>query len=193
MINNHTNNIKSINSDLSNIENDIDAINSNNYTPVSNSKYSIENIFLFNITFIKDLTFLSDTEELLVYQNIIKDEFKKDNIIEINKSFLYKYDNIKNVYYILKERFEFLNENDNILDTFYFNALSKGFIYYNFHIFKNSYYYKIRNDVSNIKFRVYLERINKNNNSIIDMQLTDEYQSNFICFKYLNTIIVYNV
>ena len=129
MIDNHTNNIKSINSDLSNIKNDIDAINSNTYTPVSNSKYSIENIFLFNITYIKDLTFLSDTEELLVHQNIIKDNFKKDNIIEINKSFLYKYDNIKNVYYILKERFEFLNENDNILDTFYFNSLSKGFIY----------------------------------------------------------------
>ena len=102
LIDNHTNNIISINSSLTDIKNDIDAINSNTYT--------------------KDLTFLSDTEELLVYQNIMKDDFKKDSIIEINKSFLYKYDNIKNVYYILKERFEFLNENDNILDTFYFNA-----------------------------------------------------------------------
>ena len=58
-------------------------------------------------------------------------------------------------------------------------------IYYNFHIFKNSYYYKIKNDVSNIKFRIYLERIKKSNNNIISLQLTDEYQSNFICFKYL--------
>ena len=115
LIDNHRNNIISINSTLTDIKNDIEAINSNTYTPVSNSKYSIENIFLFDITYIKDLTFLSDTEELLVYQNIIKDDFKKDSIIEINKSFLYKYNKIKNVYYILKEQFEFLNENDNII------------------------------------------------------------------------------
>ena len=79
----------------------------------------------------------------MVYETIIEDSFKRDSILELNESILYKFNDIKTVYFILKETYEFLDENNEILNKFSFNVSSKGFIFYNIHIFKNVYYYKI--------------------------------------------------
>ena len=46
LINNHTNTLKSI-------ENDIDVIKSNSYTPIVSSRYSLNEIYLYNLDFIK--------------------------------------------------------------------------------------------------------------------------------------------
>ena len=84
-------------------------------------------------------------------KTIIQDSFIKGSYLELNKSVLYKFDNIKISYFILKERYEFLDENDNVYVTFYFDILSKGFIFYNIHIFKNNYYYKLSKDIHYLK------------------------------------------
>ena len=98
---------------------------------------------------------------------------------------MYKFNDIKTVYYILKETYQILNENNNILDKFYFNISSKGFIFYNIHIFKNTYYYKIQKDISYLKIRLYLERISVSNSVEFGLKMTNEYQNNYICLKYL--------
>ena len=92
---------------------------------------------------------------------------------------------IKTSYYILKENYEFLDKNNNVLDKFYFNVVSKGFIFYNTHIFKNTYYYKIIEDIDYLKVRLHLERISQTNVAPFNLELTNEYQSNYICLKYL--------
>ena len=64
LIDNHTNTLKTI-------KNDIDQINSNTYTPITGSKYFLNEIYLFNVDFIKELNFKSDSKLLLVYETII--------------------------------------------------------------------------------------------------------------------------
>ena len=91
---------------------------------------------------------------------------------------------MKPVYFILKESYEFLDEDNNILDSYSFNILSKGFIFYNIHIFKNTYYHKIPKDINCLKIRLYLERINQTNSNAFDLKLSNEYQTNYICLKY---------
>ena len=172
LIDNHTNTLKTI-------KHDIEQINSNTYAPTS--KYNIENIYYYKLHSIKEFDFLADTKKSLVHEIIINDDLRKDGYIELIKSILYKFDNIKTSYYILKEKYEFLDKNDNVLDEFYFNIVSKGFIFYNIHIFKNTYYHKIIEDIDYLKVRLYLERISNRNTLEFHLQLTNEYQSNYIC------------
>ena len=180
LIDNHTNTLKTI-------KNDIDKINSNIYVPTLNC--FIENIYLFKFDFFKELDFKSDIKSLLVYETIIQDSFKKDSFLELNESILYKFNDIKAVYYILKESYEFLNENNNILDKFYFNIFSKDFIFYNIHIFKNTYYYEIPKDTNYLKIRLHLERINQTNSNDFGLKITNQYQTNYISLKYLKNNI----
>ena len=180
LIDNHTNTLK-------NIKDDIEQINSNIYVPTS--KYIIENIHFYKLDSIKEFDFSADTKKLLVHEIIINDDLRKDGYIELIESILYKFDNIKTSYYILKEKYQFLDKNDNVLDEFYFNIVSKGFIFYNIHIFKNAYHYKITKDIDYLKVRLYLERISQTNVVPFNLKLTSEYQSNYICLKYLKNNI----
>ena len=77
LIDNHTNTLKVI-------KNDIDVIKSNSYTPITSSKYSLNEIYLFNLNFIKELDFKSDTKSLLVYETIIEGSFKINSFLELN-------------------------------------------------------------------------------------------------------------
>ena len=168
MIDNHTNT-------LNLIKNDINVLKSNIYTYITSSKYSLNEIYLFNLDFIKELDFKSDTKKLLVYETIIQDSFKKDSFLELNESILYKFNDIKPVYFILKESFEFLDEDDEVLNKFSFNISLKGFAFYNIHIFKNTEYYKIPKDINYLKIRLYLERINQTNLYEFGLKITNEY------------------
>ena len=153
------------------------------------SNYLINHTYLFNLDFEKGFNFTPDIKKSLVYEIILENKFIKDSFIELNESILYKFDNMKTSYYILKETYEFLDENDNILNKFHFNILSKGFIYKNIHIFKNIYHHKIYKDIDYIKIKLYLERIDQNNAFEFDLKLSNLYQTNYICLKYLK----YNV
>ena len=159
---------------------------SNNFSSILplKSNYVIDNICLFNLNSNKDLNFKSDIKKILVYENNIDYQFKPNSFIEINESIAYKYDNIKLYYYVLKETYVLLDQNDTILDEFNFNIKSKGFIFNNLHIYDNQYFFKVQSNISNLKLKVYLERISYDNNAEFDLQLNNNHQSNFICLKY---------
>ena len=158
---------------------------SNNFTSILplKSNYVIDNILLFNLPD-KDITFKSNINRILVYETNIFYQFKPNSFIEINESIAYKYDNIKLYYYVLKEKYILMDQNDTILDEFNFNIKSKGFIFNNLHIYDNQYFFKVQSDITTLKLKVYLERINYDNNAEFDLQLNSDHQSNFICLKY---------
>ena len=149
-----------------------------------NSNYVIDNIWLFNLDFIKDINFTSNINKILIYENDIRNGFKVGSYIQLDESNLYLYDNIENFYFISKETYQFLEQNDIILEEFSFNITSKGAILRNCHIYKNAHYYKISSYITNLKVRLYLERINEENNMEFNLRLTNEFQNNFICLKY---------
>ena len=159
---------------------------SNNFTSILplKSNYVIDNIWLFNLNSNKDINFKPDIKKILVYENSIDNQFKPNSFIEINESIAYKYDNIKLYYYVLKEKYILLDQNDTILDEFNFNIKSKGFIFNNLHIYDNQYFFKVQSDITTLKLKVYLERISYDNDTQFNLQLNSNYQSNFVCLKY---------
>ena len=181
---------------INTIDNNISEINKktdNNNTLISNnftsnlplkSNYTIDNIWLFNLNFVKDINFLSNIKKILVYENNINYQFKVNSFIELNESIVYRYDNIKSYYYVLKEAYVLLDQNDIILDEFSFNIKSKGFIFNNLHIYDNQYFFKVQSNITTLKLKVYLERISNDNDTEFNLQLNSDYQNNFIALKY---------
>ena len=159
---------------------------SNNFTSILplKSNYTIDNIWLFNLNSNKDINFKPDIKKILVYENDINYQFKVNSFIELNESIVYKYDNIKTSYYVLKEVYVIMDQDDIILDEFSFNIKSKGFIFNNLHIFDNQYFFKVQSNITTLKLKVYLERINYNNNIDFNLQLNSDHQNNFIALKY---------
>ena len=174
--------IKAIEDKVSSNNNSI----SNNFTSILplKSNYVIDNILLFNLNSNKDINFKSNIKKILVYETNIFYQFKPNSFIELNESIVYKYDNIKSYYYVLKETYVLLDQNDIILDEFSFNIKSKGFIFNNLHIFDNQYFFKVQSNITTLKLKVYLERINYNNEVEFNLQLNNEFQNNFIALKY---------
>ena len=174
---------------LKDIDNKISSNNnliSNNFSSILplKSNFVIDNIWLFNLNSNKDLNFKSDIKKILVYENNIDYQFKPNSFIEINESITYKYNNIKLYYYVLKETYVLMDQNDIILDEFNFNIKSKGFIFNNLHIYDNQYFFNVQSNITTLKLKVYLERINYDNDTEFNLQLNSDHQSNFLCLKY---------
>ena len=68
----------------------------------SNSKYSIENFFIYNIKIENSYNLSKDTPRFNIFNYNLIDEFRKDNILEINCRLLYQYTKYNNIgfYYI---------------------------------------------------------------------------------------------
>ena len=181
LINNHTNNAKSINSTLSNIQDDIDSI----YTPVVSSKYTINNIYLFNLNKEVNFNFLSNATEKIVYETIINDNFMKDSYLEIYSSIVYLYNELKNLYHLLKQTINLINKDGDIIYAFYFFPQSKGLIARNISILKGLYYYKIEEDINYLKIQVLLQRNESRDTVEFEFKMSNLFQKNFVCIKYL--------
>ena len=105
----------------------------NNFTSILplKSNYVIDNIWLFNLPD-KDINFTYDIQKFLVYKNDIMYNFKVGSFIELNKSCLYLFDSLKNFYFILKETYQFLYQNDTLIDEFSFNVVNKDAVFRNY-------------------------------------------------------------
>ena len=174
--------IKVLNEKLS-VNNTLIANNFTSILPLK-SNYVIDNIWLFNLPD-KDIDFTYDIQKFFVYENDIIYNFKVDSFIELNESCLYLFDSLKNFYFILKETYQFLDQNDTLIDEFSFNVVNNGAVFRNYQIYNNTQYHKVLSNITNLKIRLYLERINNNENNMeFKLKLTNDFQNNFICLKY---------
>ena len=81
------------------IYSNIDEMKSNldNLDLSSSNKYSIENFFIYNIGIENSYKLSKDTPRFSIFNYDLIDEFRKDNILEINCRLLYQYTNYKNI------------------------------------------------------------------------------------------------
>ena len=96
-------NEKSIKFKTDTINLNIDEIKStlNNLDLSSNSKYSIENFFIYNIETENSYKLSKDTPKFSIFNYNLVNEFRKDNILEINCRLLYQYTNYNNIGFLL--------------------------------------------------------------------------------------------
>ena len=85
------------------INSSIDEMKSNldNLDLRSNSKYSIENFFIYNIETENSYKLSKDTPKFSIFNYNLISEFRKNNILEINCRLLYQYTNYNNIGFLL--------------------------------------------------------------------------------------------
>ena len=94
---------KSIKKDIDYNSNSIENMSKNitNLYLSSNSKYLIENVFIYNIEIENSYKLSKDNPKLSIFNYDLVNEFRKDNILEINCRQLYQYTNYNNIGFLL--------------------------------------------------------------------------------------------
>ena len=67
----------------------------------SNNKYSIESFFMYNIETENSYKLSEDTPKFSIFNYDLVNEFRKDNILEVNCRLLYQYTNYNNIGFLL--------------------------------------------------------------------------------------------
>ena len=168
------------------IDNQITAINStlNDFeTKNNNSKYSIENFFIYNIEIENTYTLNSDVSKFSIFNYDLEDDFKKDSILEINTRLLYdytRYNNIGKLIHnyklygsknVLFHEYKSLKTNagDNLKDD-----LHQGDVFY----------LKLDTDYIKIKIELILA-MKEGATGSVTCKLYNTFNSNFLCVKYI--------
>ena len=147
------------------------------------SKFTIDNIFKFNIDNI-DINFLSDIKKIIVFEKDIIYNFKPNSFLEFDMSIFYEFANLKSHIFILKEKLILFDQNNTILDEANFNLKDRGISFRRQLNFDSKYYTKLVTNITNLKIKLYLERINYDNDIVFKLKTINDYQNNFIVLKY---------
>ena len=149
----------------------------------SSSKYSIENFFIYNIEIENSYNLSKDTPRFSIFNYNLTDEFRKDNILEINCRLLYQYTNYNNIgfsLYIFK-----LYDSAGAMFYEYKSLLTNAGDNRKNDLKQNDIFYvKLNDDYSVIKFELILSIIDNVTNTI-DCKLYNTYNSNFLCIKHI--------
>ena len=168
------------------IDNQITAINStlNDFkTKNNNSKYSIENFFIYNIEIENTYTLNSNISKFSIFNYDLEDDFKKDSILEINTKLLYDYTGYNNIGKLIHNYKLYDSENvlfyeykslktnagDNLKDD-----LHQGDVFY----------VKLDKDYIKIKIELILA-MKEGVSGSVSCKLYNTFNSNFLCVKYI--------
>ena len=179
-------NKKNINFKTGIIDNQIIAISStlnDLKTKNNNSKYSIENFFIYNIEIENSYTLNSDNLKFSIFNYDLVDDFKKDSILEINARILYDYNSYNNIGKLIHNYKLYDDENvlfyeykslktnagDNLKDD-----LHPGDIFY----------VKLNKDYIKIKIEL-IHAMKEGVIGSVTCKLYNTFNSNFLCIKYI--------
>ena len=168
------------------IDNQIIAINStlnDLKTKNNNSKYSIENFFIYNIEIENTYALNSDNLQFNISNYDLENDFKKDSILEINARFLYDYNNYNNIGKLIHNYK--LYDAENVL--FHESKSLKSNAGDNL---KNDlsqidlFYVKLDKDYDRIKIELILS-MKEGVTGSVTCKLYNTFNSNFLCIKYM--------
>ena len=161
------------------INSNIDEIKSNldNLDLGSNSKYSIENFFAYNIEFQNSHKLSTDNPKFNIFNYNSADEFRKDNILEINCRLLYQYTNYNNVGFLLHV-FKVYNGAGSLFYEYKSLKTNAGDNRKNDVLQNDLFYVKLDDDYGVIKIEL-ISSIIDNVTNTTDYKLYNTYNSNF--------------
>ena len=187
-----TNNFNRISINEKNIKFKTDTINSNidemksnldNIYLTPNNKYSIENFFIYNIEIENNYKLSKDVPRFSIFNYNLIDEFRKDDVLEINCRLLYQYTNYNNIGYLV----HIFNLYDDVGKIFYqYRSLitNSGDNRQNDIKQTDVFYVILKDDFGVIKIELILSIID-NVSNIVDCKLYNTYNSNFLCIKHI--------
>ena len=163
------------------IDNQIIAINST--LNDLETKYSIENFFIYNIEIENTYTLNSDNPKFSIFNYDLDDDFKKDSILEINTRLLYDYSGYNNIGKLI--------HNYKLYD-------SENVLFHEYKSLKTNSGDNLKDDLSQID--LFYVKLNKNYDRIkielilamkegatgsVSCKLYNTFNSNFLCVKYI--------
>ena len=167
-----------INSNINEIKSTLD-----NLDLSSNSKYTIENFFIYNIETDNSYKLSEDAPKFSIFNYNLVDEFRKDNILEINCRLLYQYTNYNNIGFLI-HIFK-LYDGAGAMFYEYKSLLTNAGDNRKNDLKQNDIFYvKLNNDYGVIKIELILSIIDNVTNTI-DCKLYNTYNSNFLCIKHI--------
>ena len=172
-------NEKSIKFKTDTINSNIDEIKSNldNLDLSSNSKYSIENFFIYNIETENSYKLSKDTPKFSIFNYNLVNESRKDNILEVNCRLLYRYTNYNNIGFLL-HIFKLYDGAGTMFYEYKSLLTNSGDNRKNDLKQSDMLYVKLDDDYGVIKIESILSIID-NVTNIVDCKLYNTYNSNF--------------
>ena len=168
------------------IDNQITAINStlnDLETKNNNSKYSIENFFIYNIEIEKTYTFDSNNSNFSIFNYDLDDDFKKDSILEINTKLLYDYTGYNNIGKLIHNYK--LYDSENILFYEYKSLKTNAGDNLKDDLHQGDVFYvKLDKDYIKIKIELILA-MKEGATGTVTCKLYNTFNSNFLCIKYI--------
>ena len=159
----------------------------NNSTSIQNinnklSKYSINNIFLYQISKQENFELNNNNISTVIIFNFeLIDDFKKDSILEINSSLLFDYLSYNDIGRI-RNIYNFFDVDNNLINKYVSLKTSSGDNAYE-KLFDNSFFIKLNDDYQLIKIQLELFIIEGITNTV-KFSLINTYKSNYLAIKY---------
>ena len=178
-IDTNTSNINEIKADLSNVD-----FNSGN-------KFSIENFFIYNIEKEDNYTLNKDNPEFTIFNYNLEDNFKKDDILEIDCKILYNYTSYNNIGSLI-HLFKLYDVNNNLLHEYKNLKSNSGD---NLSAFLNQndlFHLKLNNNYTIIKIELILSILDNISKSV-SCKLLNTFKSNFLYIKHYKKTNVISV
>ena len=157
--------------------------NLDNFDLSSNSKYSIENFFIYNIEIENSYKLSEDAPKFSIFSYNLVDEFRKDNVLEINCRLLYQYTNYNNIGFLL-HIFKLYDGAGAIFYEYKSPLTNAGDNRKNDLKQNDIFYVKLDDDYGVIKIELILSIVD-NVANIIDCKLYNTYNANFLCIKHI--------
>ena len=161
-----------------------DIINSN-FNRLDKIKYNIDDIYILKIDEVKDLNFTSTVDKIEIFNALFNStNFKTLGYIELFAQFLFKYPNYNTIgrFSLL---FEFYNQNDDLFKKFSEPATNSGDN--NEELINKKCFYALRllDDYDQIRVKIYVSRINKNDFETLKIKMINTTESNKLILKYI--------
>ena len=166
------NQITTINSTLNDLE-----------TKNNNSKYSIENFFIYNIEIENTYSFNTDNTKFSIFNYDLVDDFKKDSILEVNTRLLYDYNSYNNIGKLIHNYK--LYDSENILFHEYKSLKTNAGDNLKDDLHQGDVFYvKLDKDYIKIKIELILA-MKEGVSGSVSCKLYNTFNSNFLCIKYI--------
>ena len=168
------------------IDNQITAINStlnDLKTKNNNSKYSIENFYIYNIEIENTYSFNSDNTKFSIFNYDLIDDFRKDSILEVNTRLLYDYNSYNNIGKLIHDYK--LYDSENILFHEYKSLKTNAGDNLKDDLHQGDVFYvKLDKDYIKIKIELILG-MKEGVTGSLSCKLYNTFNSNFLCIKYI--------
>ena len=186
-VSDNSNSIKNMNKDIKNNFNRIsindrsikfktDTINSN----IDEMKSNLDNLDLSSNN---NYELIKDTPRFGIFNYNLIDEFRKDNILEINCRLLYQYTNYNNIGFLL-HIFKLYDGAGTMFYEYKSLLTNSGDNRKNDLKQSDMFYVKLDDDYGAIKIELIISIID-NVTNIVDCKLYNTYNSNFLCIKHI--------